>query len=262
MSCADLSWAKPRTCMRPGTALSLTIASPPLSRVPSTGKRNSLFVHANPARVCVCVYACMRMRIYVCMYARMRMCMCVCMVLARLHHSAHFLLLHVHKSCSYVIRVLSLRSYTSYLISQSQSGNSSSWLSCFSSFDINNCVSSWADETSKLAWYTTLYIQITTFSANTTNQATNYQGHQTFMSWPNTYPLPQLVCLFVSLCARHPSFRFPLRSQDAYVDTNNNHIANGFDLGDPYYERAAPVVDLQLQRAGLRMANLFNTLFP
>jgi hypothetical protein len=63
-----------------------------------------------------------------------------------------------------------------------------------------------------------------------------------------------LVITFLRLSSFH--------SQDAYVDTNNNHVANGFDLGDPYYQRAAPVVDLQLQRAGRRMAQLFNTLFP
>jgi hypothetical protein len=35
---------------------------------------------------------------------------------------------------------------------------------------------------------------------------------------------------------------------------------DGFSLDDAYYQRAFPIVDMQLQRAGVRMAALFSLL--
>ena len=51
-----------------------------------------------------------------------------------------------------------------------------------------------------------------------------------------------------------------LSCADAYVNTDGSHIDQGFSLGQDYYLRAAPIVDSQLQKAGVRMAALFNSL--
>jgi hypothetical protein len=47
----------------------------------------------------------------------------------------------------------------------------------------------------------------------------------------------------------------------AYSNTDGSHIQDGFDLGQDYYLRAAPIVDEQLQKGGVRLATLFNSLF-
>lgn len=49
---------------------------------------------------------------------------------------------------------------------------------------------------------------------------------------------------------------------NAYVEADGKtHITSGFNLGDPYYDRNYPVVDLQLAKAGVRMAHVLNKLF-
>jgi len=48
----------------------------------------------------------------------------------------------------------------------------------------------------------------------------------------------------------------------AYVEADGKtHIATGFNLGDDYYNRNLPVVEVQLAKAGVRMAHVLNTLF-
>lgn len=49
--------------------------------------------------------------------------------------------------------------------------------------------------------------------------------------------------------------------KDAYTDTDGSHIANGFDLCDAYYARAAPIVDMQLVKGGVRLAHLLNNIW-
>jgi hypothetical protein len=46
----------------------------------------------------------------------------------------------------------------------------------------------------------------------------------------------------------------------AYSDVDGSHIQDGFTLGEDYYQRAAPIVDMQLQAAGVRMGALFSYL--
>ena len=50
----------------------------------------------------------------------------------------------------------------------------------------------------------------------------------------------------------------------SYTDEDGNHIESGFDLGgqgDGYYTRVLPVIESQIQKAGVRMAAVFNANF-
>jgi len=47
----------------------------------------------------------------------------------------------------------------------------------------------------------------------------------------------------------------------AYTDQNGKHIKSGFNLGDPYYQWVKGVVDQQLAKGGVRLANTLNKLF-
>jgi len=48
----------------------------------------------------------------------------------------------------------------------------------------------------------------------------------------------------------------------SYVEADGKtHIATGFSLGEPYYERNMPVVELQIAKAGVRLATVLNALF-
>lgn len=47
----------------------------------------------------------------------------------------------------------------------------------------------------------------------------------------------------------------------AYTDSTGNHIADGFDLGLPYYNFALPTVEEQLSKGGIRLAYLLNGVF-
>lgn len=37
--------------------------------------------------------------------------------------------------------------------------------------------------------------------------------------------------------------------------------SSGFDLEDPYYQFAIPVVEMQIAKGGIRMANVLNSVF-
>lgn len=52
-----------------------------------------------------------------------------------------------------------------------------------------------------------------------------------------------------------------LACQYAYTDNNGNRIETGFSLGTPYYDYAYPVIDMQLAKAGIRLAATFNSLY-
>lgn len=47
----------------------------------------------------------------------------------------------------------------------------------------------------------------------------------------------------------------------AYTDENGNHIANGFDLGTPYYDFTIPVIEMQLAKGAVRLAGLLNKVW-
>eukprot|EP00164_Ancoracysta_twista_P001396 GFYU01001819.1.p1 GENE.GFYU01001819.1~~GFYU01001819.1.p1 ORF type:complete len:127 (-),score=49.31 GFYU01001819.1:36-416(-) len=47
----------------------------------------------------------------------------------------------------------------------------------------------------------------------------------------------------------------------AYVDANGDHIDDGFDLGEDYYKNNIDVVDIQLAKGGVRLANVLNNMF-
>jgi len=48
----------------------------------------------------------------------------------------------------------------------------------------------------------------------------------------------------------------------AYVQANGKtHITTPFTLADDYYERNLPIIEMQLAKAGVRMANVINNLF-
>jgi hypothetical protein len=51
-----------------------------------------------------------------------------------------------------------------------------------------------------------------------------------------------------------------LACSNAYVDQSGNVIQNGFNLGDPYYQFNKGVVDEQLAKSGVRLANVLNSL--
>jgi hypothetical protein len=51
-----------------------------------------------------------------------------------------------------------------------------------------------------------------------------------------------------------------LACSHAYVDQNDNVIQNGFNLGDPYYQFNKGIVDEQLAKGGVRLANMLNAL--
>jgi len=49
----------------------------------------------------------------------------------------------------------------------------------------------------------------------------------------------------------------------SYVDADGvTHIGNGFDLGTDYYQRNLPIIEMQLAKAGVRMAHVMNSVFP
>jgi len=51
--------------------------------------------------------------------------------------------------------------------------------------------------------------------------------------------------------------------QYSYVEADGKtHIKTGFSLGDPYYDRTMPIVELQIAKAGVRLATVLNALFP
>lgn len=52
-----------------------------------------------------------------------------------------------------------------------------------------------------------------------------------------------------------------LACSNAYVDTDGNKIQDGFDLEDPYYNANYPVIEIQLCKAAVRMANVINNIF-
>jgi len=53
-----------------------------------------------------------------------------------------------------------------------------------------------------------------------------------------------------------------LACQYSYVqDDGKTHIKNGFDLEDPYYNRNIPIVESQLMKGGVRLANILNQMF-
>jgi len=48
----------------------------------------------------------------------------------------------------------------------------------------------------------------------------------------------------------------------SYVEADGKtHIESGFDLEDPYYARNMPIIEMQLAKAGVRMAHVVNSLF-
>jgi hypothetical protein len=54
-----------------------------------------------------------------------------------------------------------------------------------------------------------------------------------------------------------------LACSNSYVEADGvTHIANGFNLGDPYYKRNLPVVESQIMKGGVRLANVLNTMWP
>lgn len=48
----------------------------------------------------------------------------------------------------------------------------------------------------------------------------------------------------------------------AYVDQTGAHIASDFSLGSAYYKFTLPVVEMQLAKGGVRLANLLNNIWP
>jgi len=52
-----------------------------------------------------------------------------------------------------------------------------------------------------------------------------------------------------------------LACQYGYTDENGNHIKDGFNLADPYYQFVKDVVDRQLAKGGLRLANTLNRVW-
>jgi len=49
----------------------------------------------------------------------------------------------------------------------------------------------------------------------------------------------------------------------SYVEADGKtHIKTGFDLGDPYYSRNMPIIEMQLAKGGVRLANVLNAIFP
>ncbi len=53
------------------------------------------------------------------------------------------------------------------------------------------------------------------------------------------------------------------KCSNAYVDVDGvTHIEDGFALGADYYELNLPIVERQLARAGVRLANVLNSIFP
>jgi hypothetical protein len=53
-----------------------------------------------------------------------------------------------------------------------------------------------------------------------------------------------------------------LACQYAYTDQDGNHIKNGFNLADPYYEYVKNIVDEQLAKGGVRLASTLNKMWP
>lgn len=47
----------------------------------------------------------------------------------------------------------------------------------------------------------------------------------------------------------------------AYVDETGARIRNGFDLGEAYYESRIPVIEQQMIKGGVRLANVLNQIF-
>jgi len=51
--------------------------------------------------------------------------------------------------------------------------------------------------------------------------------------------------------------------QYAYVEADGvTHVPDGFDLEDDYYNRVMPIVEIQLAKAGVRLAHVLNSMFP
>jgi len=49
----------------------------------------------------------------------------------------------------------------------------------------------------------------------------------------------------------------------SYVEANGKtHIKTGFTLGDPYYERNMPIIEFQIAKGGVRLAQVLNAIFP
>ena len=46
-----------------------------------------------------------------------------------------------------------------------------------------------------------------------------------------------------------------------FLLSSGNKIESGFDLEDAYYQFALPVVEMQLARGGVRLANVVNAIF-
>jgi hypothetical protein len=54
-----------------------------------------------------------------------------------------------------------------------------------------------------------------------------------------------------------------LACTNAYVESDGKrHVPDGFRLADPYYNRNIPVIEEQLARAGVRLANVLNLIAP
>jgi len=54
-----------------------------------------------------------------------------------------------------------------------------------------------------------------------------------------------------------------LACSHSYVDVDGKtHLKTGFDLGGPYLARVWPVIEQQIAKAGIRMANVINHIFP
>jgi hypothetical protein len=54
-----------------------------------------------------------------------------------------------------------------------------------------------------------------------------------------------------------------LACTNAYVEADGKrHVATGFRLSDPYYTRNLPIVEQQLARAGIRLANVLDLIAP
>jgi len=49
----------------------------------------------------------------------------------------------------------------------------------------------------------------------------------------------------------------------SYVEANGKtHVANGFNLGQPYYNRNIPIIEEQIAKGGIRLANVLNSISP
>lgn len=49
----------------------------------------------------------------------------------------------------------------------------------------------------------------------------------------------------------------------SYVEADGKtHIQTGFDLGNDYYVRNMPIIEYQVAKAGVRLANVLNAIFP